>query len=182
ASIRSLPPPHTRSEPVVESCHGIGVADPYRWLEDDSPEVAAWTDAQDRYTREVLDAQPGRDRLRSRLQQLFAIGTLSPPTQRGGRYFYERRAGAQEQPVLLVREGLNGPERTLLDPAALSADGASALDWYYPSPDGALLAYGVSEGGSEKSTLRIRRVDGGDDLQEAIPWTRACSLEWLPDG
>jgi len=161
----------------------VAVPDPYRWLEEtDSPEVAAWTAAQGRFARLVLDGLPGRDAIRTRLDALFSIGTVSPPTIRGGRYFYQRREGAQEQPVLYVRHGSAGVDRVLVDPATLSPDATSALDWYYPSPDGRLLAYGVSEGGSEKSTLRVRDVETGRDLPDVIPWTRACSLEWRPDG
>jgi prolyl oligopeptidase len=159
------------------------VPDAYRWLEEtDSAEVAAWTAAQGRFARHSLDALPGRDEIRARLAALFSIGTVSPPTVRGGRYFYQRREGAQEQPVLYVRIGSAGVDRVLLDPAALSPDATSALDWHYPSPDGRLVAYGVSEGGSEKSTLRVRGVETGRDLPDVIPWTRACSLEWRPDG
>ncbi len=159
------------------------MADPYRWLEDgDSPEVLAWTEAQGRYARAWIDAVGARVAIRERLRSLFAIGTLAPPSPHRGRYIYERRTGAQEQPVLVVREGRDGVDRVLLDPAALSADAASALDWWYPSPDGRLLAYGVSEAGSEKSTLRVKDVATGADRADAIPGTRACSLEWLPDG
>jgi prolyl oligopeptidase len=160
----------------------VRVADPYRWLEDgDSPEVRSWTEAQGRYTREVLDALPGIQALRRRLTQLFSIGTLSVPWIRGGRYFREHREGSEEQPRLLVRDGLHGPDRVLLDPASEARDAAVALDWYYPSPDGRLVACGLSEGGSEKSVLRIRDVETGRDLPDLIPHTRACSLEWLPD-
>ena len=84
--------------------------------------------------------------------------------------------------MLYVREGRQGLDRVLLDPAALGRDATTALDWFYPSPDGRLLAYGLSEGGSEQSTLRVRDVATGADLSDTIPWTRACSLEWLPDG
>jgi prolyl oligopeptidase len=175
-------PPPSRSEACVETLHGIAVSDPYRWLEDgDSPEVQAWSDAQGRHARACLEAFPGREALHGRLRALFAIGTLQPPSPRRGRYFYERRTGEQEQPVLYVREGAESADRVLLDPAALSADAATALDWYAPSADGGLLAYGLSEGGSEKSTLRVRDVSRGVDLADEIPLTRACSLDWLPD-
>ena len=163
--------------------HGVPVPDPYRWLEDgDAPEVQAWTEAQGLHTRRALDALPGIDAVRRRLTQLFSIGTLSPPTIRGGRLFYERRDGKQEQPRLLVRDGLRGADRVLVDPAAQAGDGATALDWYYPSPDGRRVAYGLSEGGSEKSVLRVLDVQGGRPLPDAIPHTRACSLEWRRDG
>jgi prolyl oligopeptidase len=158
------------------------VADPYRWLEDgDSPEVRAWTEAQGDYARCVLDAVPGRAAIAGRLEELFSIGSVAPPVVRRDRYVYERRDGRQEQPVLYVREGRDGPDRVLVDPAALAEDAAAALDWHYLSPDGRLLAYGISEGGSEMSLLRVRDVPAGRDLPDAIPWTRACSVAWLPD-
>ena len=105
------------------------LADPYRWLEDgDAPEVLQWTDAQDRHTRACLDAIPYRTAIRERLRALLSIGTITPPVPRRGWYFYERRNGTQEQPVLYAREGRDGVDRILLDPAVLSADGACALD------------------------------------------------------
>jgi prolyl oligopeptidase len=168
---------------VVEVRHGVAVADPYRWLEEgESPEVLAWGAAQERHLRATLDPLPGRDAIRARLRALLSIGTIAPPVPRGGRYFYEKRTGEQEQPVLLVREGTSGEDRLLIDPSALARDSACALDWHYPSPDGRLLAFGLSEGGSEKSTLRVLEVPSGQLLSDTIPFTRACSLEWLKDG
>jgi prolyl oligopeptidase len=174
--------PPTRRDPVVETLHGVRVEDPYRWLEaGDEPEVLAWSEAQGRHAREWLERQPGRAAIRRRLTSLFSIGSLGAPVPRRGRYFYQKRSALQQQPVLYVRDGLSAPDRVLLDPAAPSPDATTALDWFYPSPDGRLLAYGLSEGGSEQSLLRLREVESGRDLADLIPWTRACSLDWLPD-
>ena len=163
--------------------HGVEVRDPYRWLEDgDAEEVRRWSEAQGRHTRAALDAIPFTAAIRERLRVLFSIGLVSAPAIRGDRYFHQRRTGDQEQPVLYMRQGREGEDRVLLDPARFAEDRTSALDWYYPSDDGRLLAYGVSEGGSEKSVLRILDVDTGRDLADVIPFTRACSLEWRPDG
>ena len=163
--------------------HGVEVRDPYRWLEDgDAEEVRRWSEAQGRHTRAALDAIPFTAAIRERLRVLFSIGLVSAPAIRGDRYFHQRRTGDQEQPVLYLRQGREGEDRVLLDPARFAEDRTSALDWYYPSDDGRLLAYGVSEGGSEKSVLRILDVDTGRDLADVIPFTRACSLEWRPDG
>ena len=163
--------------------HGASVRDPYRWLEDGAAdEVRLWSAAQGRHTRATLDAIPFAARIRERLRALFSIGLVSAPAIHGSRYFHQRRTGDQEQPVLYVRDGREGPDSVLIDPAALAEDRTSALDWYYPSDDGRLVAYGVSEGGSEKSVLRVRDVDAGRDLADVIPNARACSLEWRPDG
>ena len=168
---------------MLEVRHGVEVRDPYRWLEDgDAEEVRRWSEAQGRHTRAALDAIPFTAAIRERLRVLFSIGLVSAPAIRGDRYFHQRRTGDQEQPVLYLRQGREGEDRVLLDPARFAEDRTSALDWYYPSDDGRLLAYGVSEGGSEKSVLRILDVDTGRDLADVIPFTRACSLEWRPDG
>lgn len=177
----------TRKEPVQETIHGVEVVDPYRWLENgDSEEVRSWTAQQNRLLRQTLDAVPSRKELFDRLWALHGIGALEAPVCKGkgkvARYFYTRRQGQQNQPVLYFRQGLAGADRVLLDVNTLAADGTQSLDWWYPSEDGRRLAYGISVGGSEESILRVRDVDTGQDRPEVIPWTRACSLAWLPSG
>jgi prolyl oligopeptidase len=177
----------TRTENVVEEIHGVEVHDPYRWLENgDSPEVAAWTAEQNRRLRERLDAVPGRQWLEERLWQWQETGSLGAPVVRGKgkrtRLFYTRRDGKQNQPVLYVRDGRDGKDRALLDVNQLAADGTQALDWWYPSEDGVLLAYGISSSGDENSTLRVREVGTGRDREDTILRARACSLAWLPTG
>ncbi|HEU4400686.1 MAG TPA: prolyl oligopeptidase family serine peptidase [Candidatus Polarisedimenticolia bacterium] len=174
--------PVTRVESVVEEIHGVKVSDPYRWLEKgDDPEVRGWVEAQNSLTRSLLDARPGREALRQRLTRLLSIGTLGNPVPRGGRYFYTRREGEQNQPILYVRKGLRGEDRVLVDPNRLSADGTATIDWWYPSEDGSLLAYGISTSGDEKSTLHLIEVDSGRSRPDTIPHTRYSSLAWLPD-
>lgn len=174
--------PASRTDPIIDTLHGVPVPDPYRWLEDgESDEVRAWTRAQNGLTEAYLGAVAGRGAIRDRLAQLLTIGALSTPTPARGRYFYQRRDGSQNQPVLYARDGVAGEDRVLLDPNALSPEGTTALDWSHPSEDGALLAYGLSDDGSEESVLRVMDVARGHDLGEAIPGTRACDLAWLPD-
>jgi prolyl oligopeptidase len=176
-------PPVTRVEPVVEEVHGVTISDPYRWLEDGGKdEVRQWTAAQNDHTRTLLGARPGREGVRERLTRLLSIGTLGTPAPRNGLYFYTRREGAsQNQPILYVRQGLKGQDRALVDPNELSPDGTATIDWWYPSEDGKLLAYGISTSGDEKSTLRILEVETGRHLSDVIPHTRYCTLAWLPD-
>ncbi|MCZ6697023.1 MAG: prolyl oligopeptidase family serine peptidase [Acidobacteria bacterium] len=181
---REAGPPPTRREEVSEELHGVRISDPFRWLEGSAdPEVLDWTAAQNRHTAALLGGRPGRERTRSRLATLLAIGVQGRPVERGGRYFHMRREGAdQNQPILYVREGVGGTDRALVDPNRLREDGTAAIDWWFPSVDGRLLACGVSEGGDEKSTLRVYEVETGRPLPDVIPRTRYCSLAWLPDG
>ncbi|HSE68775.1 MAG TPA: hypothetical protein VLB12_17410, partial [Gemmatimonadales bacterium] len=175
-------PPSSPTLGVVDTLHGERIPDPYRWLEDgDSAETQAWTAEQNQFTREYLDRVPARPFIKARLEQLLKIGALSAPTPVRGRYFYQRREGTQNQPVLYVREGVEGPDRVLLDPNALDAAGTTALDWYFPSEDGSLLAYGLSENGSEESVLHVLDVETGEVKPDRIAGTRAADLAWLPD-
>ena len=162
--------------------HGELIADPYRWLEDgESAETKAWTEAQNRFTRDHLERGPARAHIQRRLAELLQIGALTTPMPARGRYFYQRRDGDQNQPVLYLRIGLEGEERVLLDPNLLDAAGTTALDWFFPSADGRLLAYGLSSNGSEESVLQVMEVDSGRAMADRIPGTRAADVAWLPD-
>jgi len=175
--------PPAKSVTVVETIHGVPVNDPYRWLEaGEAEEVLAWTESQNKHTRKLLDPLKFRASLRERLEKLASIGRVRSPRVFGRRVFFLKRVGLEAQPGLQVRDGYTGPTRRVIDPNTMSADGTTALDWWHPSPDGSLIAYGTSEGGTELSTLRIRNVENGQDHPEAIPHTRACGLAWLPDG
>jgi prolyl oligopeptidase len=175
-----LPP--TRRDDVVELLHGDRIPDPYRWLEDgEGPETRDWTDAQNALTEAYFAESPRRAQIRRRLQELLAIGALGTPTPAHGRYFYQRREGSQNQPVLYVRDGVDGADRVLLDPNALNAEGTTALDWWHASEDGALLAYGLSENGTEESVLHVLDVASGALRPDRIPHTRAADVAWLPD-
>ncbi len=175
--------PASRSTDLVETLHGEKIADPYRWLEDgDSTETRVWTEQQNAVTEAYLAAVPGRERIRRRLEELLGIGVLGTPTPKRGRYFYLRRDGRQNHPVLYYRDGVDGMDRIAVDPNTLNEAGTTALDWYYPSEDGRLLAYGLSENGNEESVLHLLQVGTGPDLSDRIPRMRAASLAWLPDG
>jgi prolyl oligopeptidase len=175
--------PATRIVDQTDVLHGEALSDLYRWLEDGgNPEVHAWTEQQNALTESYLAGVPGRARIRARLDALLAIGAISVPTPTRGRYFYQRRDGRQNQPVLYVRDGVDGADRVAVDPNAHAAAGTTALDWYYPSDDGRLLAYGLSENGSEQSVLHVLDLETGQTLPERIARTRAADLAWLPDG
>ena len=173
-----------RRDDIVEVVHGVEVADPYRWLEDgDAADTQAWVADQNRHTRAVLDALPTRAGLRHRFVELFGAGTAAAPSIRGHLLFSLDRWGDREQAVLAVRslDSAAGP-RILLDPHSLTGDATSSLDWYAPSLDGGLVAFGMSAGGDERSTLGVLDVATGERLADTIPFTRAASVAWAPDG
>ncbi len=174
--------PLAPQKPVVDEVQGHRITDVYRWLEDAaSPETQQWVNDEMAYTRGVLDPLPGRDQLHKRLTDLMSIGTISAPQIGGKYYFYTKREGSQNQPVLFVREGVNGNDRTLVDVNQLAADGTVALDWWVPSDDGKYVAYGTSPSGSEMSTLHVIETATGQLLPDSIERTRAVSLAWMLD-
>jgi prolyl oligopeptidase len=188
-------PPLAEKRAFDELLHGVDIVDDYRWLEDgSSPDVQKWVEREMAYTRQILDPLPGREAIHRRLTELLSIGSITPPSITGKYYFYTRREGMQNQPVLYVREsagdakgvdGKNGgvkEDRVLVDANALSADGTIALDWYQPSESGKYVAYGTSLSGSEMSTLHIVETATGKALPDVIDRTRACSIAWLHDG
>ena len=175
-------PPKAEKRPLEETVHGVKIVDNYRWLEDGtSAETQKWVAEEMAYTRGALDPLPGRDAIHKRLTELLSIGSLTAPEIGGKYYFYQRREGMQNQPVLYVREGLDGKDRVLVDANQLAADGTIALDWYHPSENGKYLAYGTSPSGSEMSTLHILETKTGTALPDTIERTRACSIAWMPD-
>lgn len=178
------PPPPARIEPVTDTYHGQQVVDEYRWLEaleKESPEVEAWTTAQNDYTRARLDALPCRTQIEDALRPLMEIGSISAPRMRGTLYFYTERSGSQNQPVVKVRKGFDGEPRVLLDLNALDPSGLTSLDWYQPSHDGSLMAFGTSRSGSEMSELHLMDVTSGRWLADEIAGKVSFS-SWTPDG
>jgi prolyl oligopeptidase len=175
-------PPVATPRPVADFFHGTRVIDSYRWLEKaDSPEVQKWVSEENEYTRALLDPLAGRAAIQKRLTELLSIGSVSAPVLAGRHYFYTRREGLQNQPVLYVRDSLNGSDRVLVDANSLAADGTIALDWFQPSENGKYVAYGTSPSGSEMSTLHVIESKAGEILPDTIERTRAASIAWLHD-
>ena len=168
---------------VEEQIHGVTVQDPYRWLEEsETPEASEWIRDQAAYARTYLDTLPTREGIRARMTEILASGFVSTPTEAGGRYFYSRRSDDQNQPVVYMRTGLDGEDQVLLDPNSMSSDGTTTVDWYVPSQDGKLLAYGKSTEGTETSTMYIRDIASGQDLDDVFPKVRFSNPQWLEDG
>jgi prolyl oligopeptidase len=160
--------------------HGVPVHDPYRWLEGaGSEEVSDWVSAQNAHARSLLDALPGRAGIGRRLAEAVDRGALGASLPRGRYRLFARRSPGAEQAALHVAVG-DDPPRLLFDPAPLSADRTTAMDWWVPSPDGTLVCLGVSEGGSEESTLRIVRTADGEMLPDRITRCRWSAVGFEP--
>jgi prolyl oligopeptidase len=175
-------PPKAKVDVVEDTFSGHKIADSYRWLEDaDSPATQEYVRQELAYTRGILAPLPGRSRIHQELTELLSIGIVGTPQIGGKYYFYIRREGTQNQPVLLVREGVHGKDRVLVDVNLMSADGTVALDWWAPSDDGRYVAYGTSRGGSEESTLRIVETASGKLLPDSIDRARHANVAWKKD-
>ena len=175
--------PKAKTVNQVDDYHGVKVADPYRWLEDtDSADTQAWVAEENKLTFSYLDQLPYRQAIRERLLKLWNYERFSVPSQHGGRYFYERNNGLQNQNVLLVADSLNAQPRTLLDPNTLSPDGTIALAGTAVSEDGKLLAYGTATSGSDWMEWHVRDVDTAKDLADQIKWVKFSGASWTKDG
>ena len=186
---RAFEYPPARRDDVVDDFHGMAVADPYRWLEaPEAEETQAFVAAQNALTRRYLARVPARAPIEARLQALWNYDRETTPKKRGdaaeggARYFFERQEGLQDQPVLYWQEGAAGEPSVLLDPNELSDVGTVALTNYFPSDDGALVAYALSSSGSDWQTLRVLGVGGKERYDDVIRWVKFTPAAWRPDG
>jgi prolyl oligopeptidase len=176
-------PPPAAVHDVVETNFGIETHDPYRWMEQQGPELTAWLKAQNEYTRSVLDKLPGRAALLERITALSNSGARTFGEQRTGkRWFYYKLENGSQDKKLFTRVGLDGKERLLVDPTVLGKDGAHvSLDWFVASWNGKYVAYGISFGGSENSTLHVVESATGKVLADAIDRSQYAAVSWRPD-
>ena len=178
----NVPPPPTDRRVVVETLHGVEIRDPYRWLEDqDAPETRAWIDTQNGYTDTLLHPLSGRDALETLAATVLKVDAIGLPNARGGRYFYSRRRADQDLSVLYVSEGIDGEERTLVDPHPMSPDHTTSVSYLDISDDGRLVVYAVREGGVDEVSIHLRDVDTGQDLDDMLPAARYGQVNLTPD-
>ena len=175
--------PATRKGDVVDDHHGTKVPDPYRWLEDvDADETRAWVEAQNRVTFAYLEQIPQREAIRRRLTELWNYPKYGSPFQKGGRYFFFKNSGLQNQSVLYMQDSLTGEPAVLLDPNTLSADGTVALSTLALSDDGRLLVYGTSGSGSDWQEFRVRDVATRSNHVDHLKWIKFSGAAWTHDG
>jgi prolyl oligopeptidase len=177
--------PETRRVEHTDEYFGVKVPDPYRWLEGDvreSPEVAEWVKKENAVAREYLDAIPQRHAIEKRLTELWNYERYSPPEQKGGKYFFMKNDGLQNQPVLYVADSYKDNGRVLIDPNTWSKDGTIALSTFAPSEDGHYLAYARSESGSDWHDIYVIDVKTGEAATDHLKWSRFAQIAWTKDG
>ncbi|HKC63302.1 MAG TPA: prolyl oligopeptidase family serine peptidase [Pyrinomonadaceae bacterium] len=174
--------PVARKSDQVDDYNGTKVADPYRWLEDlDSPETKAWVEAENKLTFSYLNQIPERAWIKSRLTELWNYERFGTPFKEGGRYFYTKNSGLQNQSVLYTVDSLDAQPRLLLDPNTLSTDGTVALSGLRISHNGKLMAYGLAASGSDWTEWHVRDVDTGKDMPDTIKWVKFSNAAWTFD-
>ncbi len=183
AAAPALTYPVTRQVEQTDNYHGTVIKDPYRWLEDDnSADTKAWVQAQNAVTDTYLAAMPQRQPTRKLYTELYNFEKFGVPFKEGGRYFWTRNDGLQQQSVLYTARQLKDTPQIALDPNALSKDGTVALSGMAVSRDGKLLAYGIAGAGSDWQTWKVRDLETGKDLPDTIEWVKFSSAAWTPDG
>lgn len=176
----SLVFPSTPVEPATETIGGITFDDPYRWLEDDTDRTIAWQTAQNAAALDRITAWPGYQVLREQIEPYVRDGFIAAPRHCGGNWFSLRFADSG--PQLMVASQPGDADQVLVDAAALDdASGPASLDWFYPSPDGRYVAYGISFNGDEQSVMHIVEADTGRVLDDRIQFMSAAIVSWMPD-
>jgi len=180
---RKIQYPETKRVDVVDDYFGTKVADPYRWLEDDnSAETKAWVKAENEVTFKYLKKIRARKKIEKRLTELWNYEKYGLPWKKGGKYFFSKNDGLQNQSVLYVQNKLDAKPEVLLDPNKLSEDGTVALAITSISEDGKYLAYGTSSGGSDWRDMFVRNVETKKDLSDHLKWIKFSGASWSKDG
>ncbi len=182
AQMKNMNYPTTTRGNQLDDYHGVGVADPYRWMEAaDSEEVRRWVEEQNALAQPYLESVERHEWIKNRLTELWNYERFSIPVKEGGRYFFERNDGLQDQSVLYVSEGSDPTSRVLIDPNTFSQDATISLSQFVPSPDASKLAYSVSDGGTDWDIWRVREVGTGEDLKDELRNTKFTSVSWNRD-
>lgn len=175
--------PPTAKDGTVDEYFGTKVADPYRWLENDTSEATArWVEAENRVTNDYFGKIPFRDKMLERLKQVANYEKIGAPFKRNGRYYIYRNNGLQNQSVLYTMDRIGGEQRVFLDPNTLSADGTVALGGVYFSHNGKYAAYAISRSGSDWQEFYVIDIATGRLLDDHIEWAKFSGAAWQGDG
>jgi prolyl oligopeptidase len=174
--------PKPKKVDQIDDYHGTKVADPYRWLEDpDAADTRQWVQDENKITFSYLEKIPARQQIKDRMTKLMNYERYSVPFHEGGRYFYSKNDGLQNQNVWFWTDSVSGTPKVLLDPNTLSKDGTVAISGLSVSHDGKLLAYSISGAGSDWQEWHVRDVATGTDLSDDLKWVKFSGASWSAD-
>ena len=175
--------PTTRKVDHTDAYHGTKVADPYRWLEDDtSAETAAWVEAENKVTFPYLERIPFRQQFQDRVKALSNYERYSAPSRKGQYFFFSKNDGLQNQSVWYIQKGLDGQPEVLIDPNSWSADGTTRLGAFAPSKDAKYAVYGISRSGSDWQEYKVMELATKKTLADTLDWVKVSGVAWHGDG
>ncbi len=174
--------PAARRDKIVDTYFGTKVPAPYQWMENlDSPAVKKWVEAENKVTSSYMDKIPLRGWIKNCLTKLWNYAREGTPVQAGGRLFFDRNSGLQNQAVVYVQDSPSAKPRVLIDPNTLSPDGSIALAGWEPTRDGKYVAYQLSQGGSDWETIHVLDVATGKTLSDRVRWVKFSGVAWTRD-
>jgi prolyl oligopeptidase len=177
--------PEAKKTDVVDEYHGVKVADPYRWMEDNPDESSAlreWIEAQNKLTFAYLERIPQRDVIKERLTAIWDYPKYGLPYEEGGRYFFTKNDGLQNQDVLYTVKSFDDTPKPVVDPNRIAEDGTVSLRNWAPTDDGSLIAYSLATAGSDWNEIRVRHVESGLTLEDHVEWVKFSGISWLDNG
>ncbi len=175
--------PEVKKDETVDDYHGTAIQDPYRWLEDDNSNATTdWVTQQNKVTFGYLDKIPYRESIKNRLKEVWNFERFGTPFKEGGKYYYFKNDGLQNQAVLYEQESLDGPSKITLNPNEFSDDGTTSLSSLSFNKTGNLLAYQISEGGSDWKSIYIKDLKTGETLKDKVNWVKFSDISWFNDG
>ncbi len=176
-------PPTRQDTTVSDNYFGTTIKDPYRWLEDDqSAETKEWVSRQNIVTNGYFSQIPYRDKIKKRIEQVFNFEKYGTPFKKGGKYYFLKNDGLQNQSVLYVQENLDAQPQVVLDPNTFSTDGTASLGEMAFSKEGHYLSYTISRGGSDWRTIYVKDLQTGQMLTDQLSWAKFTGLAWQGDG
>ena len=179
----SLKYPVTKKVNQVDVYHGTSIADPYRWLENDTAQdVKAWVDAENKVTFDYLNKIPFRQKIKNRLTEILNYEKYSAPTKVGEYYIFSKNDGLQNQAVIYSQKGINGTPSVFLDPNTMTSDGTAAITLLGASNDKKYIGYSINQAGSDWQTIKVKEIATGKELTDELKWVKSSGAAWYKDG
>ncbi len=184
ATMEKIQYPETRKDTTVVDDHfGTKVADPYRWLENDtSAETADWVARQNKVTQDFLGKIPFREQIAERYKELFNFEKVGAPMKVGNLFFSYKNSGLQNQSVIYVREGLDGEDKVFIDPNAIDPAGTTSIGLMGASLNDRYMAVSVQKAGSDWQDITLWDLKDMKPMADTLKWAKFSGVAWYKEG